>query len=76
MRCMVMPGALRWCPCSGPCCQAVTTTEEGQLVMFGGVDSLEQNTRTDKVFTAWLTIPTLRALAWEAVTFYNPDLDR
>jgi len=56
--------------------QAVTTTEEGQLVMFGGVDSLEQNTRTDKVFTAWLTIPTLRALAWEAVTFYNPDLDR
>lgn len=28
---------------------SVTTTEEGKVVMFGGVDDLEQNTRTDKV---------------------------
>lgn len=53
---------------------AVTTTEEGKLVMFGGVDSLEQNTRTNRVFTAWLKVPSLRAMAWEALTHYNPDL--
>lgn len=28
-----------------------------------------------KVFTSWLTIPSLRAMAWEAVTHYNPDLE-
>jgi hypothetical protein len=53
---------------------AVTVSGEGKLVMFGGVDSIEQNTRTNKVFTAWLTVPSLRALAWEAVCHYTPHI--
>lgn len=53
---------------------AVTVSKEGKLVMFGGVDSIEQNTRTNKVFTAWLTVPSLRALAWEAVCHYTPNI--
>ena len=28
---------------------AVTVSGEGKMVMFGGVDSIEQNTRTNKV---------------------------
>jgi len=54
---------------------AVTTTEEGKLYMFGGVDDLEQNTRTDKVFSSWLSVPSLRAMAWEAVSHYYPHLE-
>jgi len=53
---------------------AVSVTSEGQLVMFGGVDSLENNTRTNRVFTAWLTVPSLKAMAWDAVTHYQRDL--
>jgi len=53
---------------------AVTVSGEGKLVMFGGVDSIEQNTRTNKVFTAWLAVPSLRAMAWEAVCHYTPHI--
>jgi len=53
---------------------AVTVSGEGKMVMFGGVDSIEQNTRTNKVFTAWLTVPSLRAMAWEAVCHYTPHI--
>ena len=31
---------------------AVTVSGEGKMVMFGGVDSIEQNTRTNKVLIA------------------------
>jgi len=53
---------------------AVTVSKEGKLIMFGGVDSIEQNTRTNKVFTAWLTVPNLKSLAWEAVCHYTPHI--
>ena len=60
------------------------------MVMFGGVDSIEQNTRTNKVntaasptirlspgvqvFTSWLTVPSLKSMAWEAVCHYTPHI--
>ena len=95
---------------------AMTLTEEGKMVMFGGVDDIENNTRdqplniddlrhylppfqnlnrkqkqmfiyqiklidvskltarTNSVWTAWLTVPSLRSLAWEAVCHYQPGL--
>ena len=37
------------------------------MVMFGGVDDIEANTRTSQVFSCWLQIPSLKVLAWEAV---------
>lgn len=54
--------------------QATTVTEDGKLVIFGGVDSIEENTRTNRVYTAWLTVPSLRAMAWEAVQHYSERL--
>ena len=69
---------------------AVTVSKEGKMVMFGGVDSIEQNTRTNKVkpaasptirlspcvqvFTSWLTVPSLKSMAWEAVCHYTPHI--
>jgi hypothetical protein len=34
--------------------------QEGKLVIFGGVDSIEENSRTNRVYTAWLVLPSLR----------------
>jgi len=53
---------------------ASTVTEDGKLYIFGGVDNVETNSRTNKVFSGWIKIPSLRALAWEAVTNYI-DID-
>jgi len=53
---------------------AMTVTEEGKMIMFGGVDDIELNTRTNRVFSAWLTVPSLRSMAWEAVCYYQPSI--
>ena len=34
--------------------------QEGKLLMFGGVEHITENKRTNKVFTAWINIPSLR----------------
>ena len=34
--------------------------QEGKLVIFGGVDHIEENTRINRVYTAWLIVPSLR----------------
>ena len=49
---------------------AMTLSEEGKMVMFGGVDYVEQNTRTSAVYTSWLKVPSLQTMAWEAVCHY------
>ena len=53
---------------------AMTVSAEGKMVMFGGVDDIELNTRTNRVFSAWLTVPSLRSMAWEAVCHYQPGI--
>ena len=57
-------------------CHAMTVTDEGKMVMFGGVarGDEEPDTITDRVFSAWLTIPSLRSMAWEAVCHYQPNI--
>ena len=52
----------------------MTVTNEGQAIMFGGVDDIEKNTRTSAVYSVWLTVPSLRTMAWEAVCHYWPHL--
>ena len=44
------------------------------MVMFGGVDNIENNTRTNQVFSCWLQIPSLKVLAWEALCHSTPGL--
>jgi len=53
---------------------AMTVSAEGKMVMFGGVDDIELNTRTNRVFSAWLKVPSLRSMAWEAVCHYKPGI--
>jgi len=53
---------------------AMTASNEGKMIMFGGVDDYEKNTRTSRVFTCWLTVPSLRTMSWEAVCHYLPQL--
>lgn len=53
---------------------AMTVSDEGKMIMFGGVDDIENNTRTNRAFSAWLKVPSLRSMAWEAVCHYQPDL--
>ena len=56
---------------------AMTVTDEGKMVVFGG--EVEHNLngysrKTDRVFSAWLTVPSLRSIAWEAVCHYQPSI--
>ena len=41
---------------------ATTVSVKGKMMMLG-VDEIEQKTRTDRVFTAWLTVPSLPSMA-------------
>lgn len=54
----------------------VTLTKEGRLVLFGGVDSIQLNTRTNQIYSFWLKIPSLRSMAWESVKYYQPKLNK
>ena len=53
---------------------AMTVSEEGKMIMFGGVDDIEANTRTCAVYSAWLRVPSLRTLCWEAACHYWPGM--
>ena len=44
-------------------------TKEGKVVVFGGLD--EDHKPTNAVYTAWLEIPSLRTMAWEAICEEN-----
>jgi len=53
----------------------VTISEEGQLFIFGGVDNIAENSRTNKIYSTWLRVPSLRCLCWEAVKHYVPNIE-
>ena len=48
--------------------------QSGKMLTFGGVSSMEDNRRTSSVQSAWVKIPSLRDMAFEAVCHYAPDL--
>uniref|UniRef100_A0A1B6JR68 Uncharacterized protein n=3 Tax=Homalodisca TaxID=139475 RepID=A0A1B6JR68_9HEMI len=51
-------------------------TPNGKLITFGGiVPSGNISKRTSDVHTAWLCIPKLKEICWEAILFYCPYLD-
>ena len=47
---------------------AISST--GRLSVFGGVTHTNHKDRTNELFTAWLTIPSLKEIAFEAFLFY------
>ncbi|XP_059091748.1 kelch domain-containing protein 10-like [Tigriopus californicus] len=70
---------MRWyhikCPLPHPVYfHDATVTQSGQAYIFGGVTNMESNTRSDQLYRTWLTIPSLREMAWEAVNHYCPNL--
>lgn len=48
---------------------------DGCMYIFGGI-KLRNNTnvRTSVLHKMWITIPTLKAISWEAINFYSPRL--
>ena len=44
-------------------------TKESKVVLFGGLDEYKEP--TNAVYTAWLEIPSLRTMAWEAICQEN-----
>jgi hypothetical protein len=54
----------------------VTITQEGRMVIFGGVDSIQLNTRTNEIYSFWLKVPSLRSMAWESVKHYIPKMNK
>jgi len=44
------------------------------MYVFGGVNHIKNNTRTNQVFKIWLKVPKLKEMAWEAVLSYNKSI--
>ncbi len=45
------------------------------MFLFGGVHSTDENgQRTRAMQSAWVRIPSLRDMAFDALNFYNPQL--
>lgn len=53
---------------------ATSTTPDGKLYIFGGIlsDTDNNHLRTDMICSAWLCIPKLSEICWDAILFYQP----
>lgn len=47
---------------------------EGKMYIFGGIYAGDTLRRGNKVYSAWLCIPKLSEMCWEAVLYYNPQI--
>ncbi|XP_031355710.1 kelch domain-containing protein 10-like [Photinus pyralis] len=59
-----------------PYFHSVALTREGKLYVFGGMEGGTTLRRNNKLFSAWVRIPTLAEIAWEAFLHYFPDIAR
>lgn len=50
---------------------AACVSRYGELSYFGGLTSVEPNSRTRKLFSVWIDIPPLKEMAWRALLFYG-----
>ncbi|PSN30842.1 Kelch domain-containing protein 10 [Blattella germanica] len=54
---------------------SVAITPAGCMYSFGGITESQNNTkRTADVYRAWMCIPKLAEICWEAILHYNPNL--
>lgn len=44
------------------------------MYIFGGVTHIKNNTRTNRIFKIWLTVPKLKEICWEAMLHYRKDI--
>lgn len=52
-------------------------TSFGCMYVFGGIEPKEESAcRNNKLYKAWLCIPKLTEICWDALTYYHPDLDQ
>ena len=49
--------------------------DDGKIYTFGGVANITENSRTNSMYSAYMKIPSLRAMCWDAVKFYSRNLD-
>ncbi|XP_035234268.1 kelch domain-containing protein 10-like [Stegodyphus dumicola] len=49
-------------------------SQAGQLFVFGGVNSILENSRTNELFSMWVKIPSLAEMCWEAILYYIPHI--
>ncbi|KAF5292018.1 hypothetical protein FQA39_LY14135 [Lamprigera yunnana] len=47
---------------------------EGKMYVFGGIHAGDTMRRGNNIYTAWLSIPKLSEMCWEAVLYYNPQI--
>ncbi|GFY42270.1 kelch domain-containing protein 10 [Trichonephila inaurata madagascariensis] len=55
---------------------SVAVSEAGQFYIFGGVDSIVANTRTNNLLSVWLKIPSLAEISWQALMLFMPHISR
>lgn len=51
---------------------SAAVTPAGRMFTFGGI--LENGIRTNEVCAAWIRIPRLSEIAWEAILYYSPRI--
>ncbi|KAK5640434.1 hypothetical protein RI129_011245 [Pyrocoelia pectoralis] len=57
-----------------PYFHSVALTREGKLYVFGGMEGGRVLKRNNKLFSAWIRIPPLAEIAWEALLHYFPNV--
>lgn len=55
---------------------SVAINPNGQIFIFGGVTCIMNRTRTNEMYTLWLSIPTLKEICWLAILHYVPHLSK
>ncbi|XP_055387527.1 kelch domain-containing protein 10 homolog [Condylostylus longicornis] len=55
---------------------SASTSGNGCMYLFGGIELVNDLSRTNDLFKMWTTIPKLSEMCWDAITYYNPNLDR
>lgn len=56
---------------------ATAVSPEGRLYVFGGNYSINDDVRrSNAIYSAWLCIPKLSEICWEAVLYYSPHINK
>ncbi|XP_055838665.1 kelch domain-containing protein 10 homolog [Episyrphus balteatus] len=56
---------------------SATTPGNGCMYIFGGIEyNKTAMRRRNDLYKMWMTIPKLSEMCWDAITFYNPNLDK
>lgn len=51
---------------------SVALTKDGKLYVFGGIEKGSEIERSNQIYAAWIHVPKLFEMAWEAFLHYFP----